>query len=225
MLLRTAAVASLLSMTPTAAANTASPNKAISKPKCNSSAKVSIRYSSGSKNLYVESGGSKRGGCVTLKEIWGELGGGAPLYAVDSSSGDVSKSATGTWLLTENLIVEDGITLQVNVVKFWYPCSSFSVLVAADSYGRSSSACVSHGPLVATNLGKQKKCGSDIVDMPQKFMMMSTTAPHRTAPHRTKASNNSTWYQLYVYIHTWYTLVVGSNVRFLRFRLTVWMPN
>ena len=113
MLLRTAVVVSLLATRPSDAANTASPNKAISKPKCNSSAKVSIRYSSSSKNLYVESGGGKRGGCVTLTEIWKELGGGAPLYAVDSNSGDTSKKPTGTWLLTENLNVQDGITLEV----------------------------------------------------------------------------------------------------------------
>lgn len=118
MLLRTAAVVVTLlaSAIPSSdAANTASPNRAISKPGCDSSATVSVRYNSGSKNLYVEKGGSKRGGCITLKKIWQELGGGAPLYAVGASSGDVSKTATGTWLLTENLIVEDGITLQVNL--------------------------------------------------------------------------------------------------------------
>ena len=93
------------------AANTASPNKAIAKPKCSSSKSVSVRYSSGSKRLYLEA--SSRGACITIKEVWERLRGKAPLYAVDSSSGDVSRAATGTWLLTESLYVEDGVTLQV----------------------------------------------------------------------------------------------------------------
>lgn len=50
---------------------------------------------------------------MTLTEIWDERGGKAPLYAVDPDSGDVSDTVTGTWLLTETLYVEDGITLQV----------------------------------------------------------------------------------------------------------------
>ena len=50
---------------------------------------------------------------MTLTEIWEERGGKAPLYAVDPDSGDVSDTVTGTWLLTESLYVEDGITLEV----------------------------------------------------------------------------------------------------------------
>ena len=113
--LRTAGIiGSLLAATRAAyGGNTASPNKAISKPGCNSSAKVSIKHSSGT--VYVEKGGSKRGGCVTLKKIWQELGSGGPLYPVDASSGDASTKATGTWLLEDDLIVEDGITLQVKL--------------------------------------------------------------------------------------------------------------
>ena len=111
------------------AANTASPNDAISKPKCDSSKPVSVRYSSGSKRLYLEA--SSRGGCITVKEVWERLRGKAPLYAVDSSSGDVSKTATGTWLLTESLFVEDGVTLQVSrcAVSYHMPlgvCTQFS---------------------------------------------------------------------------------------------------
>lgn len=113
-MLRTAAIMSLLASKSADAANTPSPNSAISKPKCKSSTKVSIRYSSTSKRLYLESAdGSTRGGCVTLEEVWEDLDGSGPLYAVSSKSGDVSSTATGTWLLTESLYVEDGITLQV----------------------------------------------------------------------------------------------------------------
>ena len=111
-LYRVAALGLLLAVELAGAAKTASPNDAISKPSCSSSKSVSVRYSSGSERLYLES--SSGGGCITLKEVWESLGGKAPLYAVDSSTGDVSKSATGTWLLTESLYVEDGVTLQVS---------------------------------------------------------------------------------------------------------------
>ncbi|CAN0521641.1 unnamed protein product [Scytosiphon promiscuus] len=115
-MLRTSAIIGLLAAARRAdAADTASPNKAIAKPNCDSSATVSLRYSSGSERLYVESGdGSTRGGCITLEEIWERRGSTAPLYAVDPDSGDVSNTATGTWLLTEHLWIEDGITLQVS---------------------------------------------------------------------------------------------------------------
>ena len=111
---RLALVASLLAGRAADAADTTSPNDAIDKPDCDSSITVSIRYASSSERLYLESDdGSTRGGCMTLTEIWDERGGKAPLYAVDPDSGDVSDTVTGTWLLTETLYVEDGITLQV----------------------------------------------------------------------------------------------------------------
>ena len=111
-LTRVAALGLLLAIELAGATKTASPNDAISKPSCDSSKTVSVRYSSGSERLYVES--SSGGGCISLKEVWEGLDGKAPLYAVDSSTGDVSKNATGTWLLTESLYVEDGVTLQVS---------------------------------------------------------------------------------------------------------------
>ena len=47
----------------------------------------------------------------------GRLRGGRDLlYAVDATSGDVSDSETGTWLLTEELCVEDAMTLQVCIL-------------------------------------------------------------------------------------------------------------
>lgn len=117
-MLRTAAIVSLLAATRRAdAADTASPNDAIAKPGCDSSTTVSLRYSSSSERVYVESeDGSTRGGCITLTEIWEWLDGDAPLYAVDPDSGDVSDTATGTWLLTEHLWIEDGITLEVKFI-------------------------------------------------------------------------------------------------------------
>lgn len=119
--LRAAALMSLLAAAKVAdAADTASPNDPIEKPSCDSSKAVSIRSSSSSERLYLESAdGSTRGGCMTLTEIWEDLDGSAPLYAVDPDSGDVSDSVTGTWLLTETLYVEDGITLQVKSYNYF----------------------------------------------------------------------------------------------------------
>ena len=108
------ALMSMLALKLATAADTESPNDPIPKPECDSSTAVSIRYSSVSARLYLESAdGSTRGGCVTLQQIWEERGGKEPLYAVDSDTGDVSATVTGTWLLTEELFVEDGITLKV----------------------------------------------------------------------------------------------------------------
>lgn len=111
----TAAAAVLLTLLSVAAAeDTASPNEAIPKPECDDSAEVSIRYAGTTGRLYLESAdGTSSGGCVTLGQIWESRAGKAPLYAVDPESGEVSETATGTWLLSEELYVEDGITLKV----------------------------------------------------------------------------------------------------------------
>lgn len=91
----------------------AADNAVIDEPKCDSSKAVSIRYASSTERLYVESGSGGRGGCVTLTEIFNAQGGSGPLYPVNPSSGSRTGSPTGTWLLTEDLYVEDGITLNV----------------------------------------------------------------------------------------------------------------
>ena len=97
------------------AMDTPSPNSPIVKPGCEANTTVSVRYSSSSARLYLESAdGTTRGGCVTIRGIWEELDGSPPIYAVDPDSGDVSDSVTGTWLLSESLYVEDGITLKVS---------------------------------------------------------------------------------------------------------------
>lgn len=102
------------SQQPVGAADTPSPNDAIPKPECDANATAVLRYSSSSERLYLESAdGVTRGGCITLTEIWEQLAGSVPLFAVESESGNVSRTVTGTWLLTETLYVEDGITLQV----------------------------------------------------------------------------------------------------------------
>ncbi|CAN0067101.1 unnamed protein product [Ectocarpus sp. 6 AP-2014] len=100
--------------------DTPSPNTPIPKPECNSTQAVSIRYSATTGRLYLEASvEGERGGCVTVEQIWEARGGGtttgakAPLYAVDPVSGEYSDVITGTWLLEEDLYVEDGITLKV----------------------------------------------------------------------------------------------------------------
>lgn len=90
-------------------------NEPIPQPECNASKPVTLRYSNTSARLYIEAGeAGERGGCVSLNEIFEQRGGNSPLYAVDPESGARSDNATGTWLLTEDLYVEDGITLNVH---------------------------------------------------------------------------------------------------------------
>ena len=102
--------------------DTPSPNEPIPKPECNVSQSVAVRYSATTARLYLEAAvAGERGGCVTLEQIWTARGGGtktgakAPLYAVDPMTGEHSANITGTWLLEEDLYVEDGITLRVRI--------------------------------------------------------------------------------------------------------------
>lgn len=93
----------------------AADNEAIQQPECDTNKTVSVRYSSTSARLYLEApeGSGQRGGCVTLSQIFEARSGKAPLYAIDPHTGNRVEEATGTWLLTESLYVEDGITLRV----------------------------------------------------------------------------------------------------------------
>lgn len=100
--------------------DTPSPNEPIPKPECDANKTVSVRYSATTGRLYLEAAVvGERGGCVTIDQIWEARGGGtkagakAPLYAIDPITGAVSDNVTGTWLLEEDLYVEDGITLKV----------------------------------------------------------------------------------------------------------------
>ena len=106
-----AAVLSMLALEQVNATDTESPNEPIPKPECDASIPVSIRYSSVSSWRYIVSADiSSRGSCVTLNRIFKERGGKTFLY---SESGINSDSDTGAWLLTEELLVQDGVTLQV----------------------------------------------------------------------------------------------------------------
>lgn len=124
------------------AQDTPSRNDVIIKPECDSNARTLLRYSASSERLYLESAdGITRGGCVTLTQIWEQLAGRVPLYAVEPGSGNVSTTATGTWLLTETLYVEDGITLQVKWFNFlWWALSMYVCEMT-----HRSCLCVSNG--------------------------------------------------------------------------------
>ena len=90
-------------------------NKVIDEPRCDATKAVSIRYASTTGRLYVEAATpGTRGGCVTLTDIFNSQGGGGPLYPVEPSTGARVNASTGTWLLTEDLYVEDGIKLKVS---------------------------------------------------------------------------------------------------------------
>lgn len=89
-------------------------NTVIPKPACDATKSVSVRYSSTSERLYLESFvDGERGGCVTLGQIFTARSGKEPLYAVDPVSGERVDDPTGTWLITANVMVEDGVTLNV----------------------------------------------------------------------------------------------------------------
>lgn len=101
----------------------AAENEPIEQPECDASQSVMIRYSSTSERLYLEAGESgERGGCMTLTQIFEARAGKAPLYAIDPDTNERVDDPTGTWLLTESLYVEDGITLNVSKDT---PCSRF----------------------------------------------------------------------------------------------------
>lgn len=90
-------------------------NDPIPQPECDANKTVSIRYASTTARLYLEAAVSgDRGGCVTLTDIFEARAGQGPLYPVDPADGTRVEAATGTWLLTEDLYIEDGITLNVS---------------------------------------------------------------------------------------------------------------
>ena len=78
---------------------------------------ISVRYSPDLKRVSVEPSSDSRGqgGCASLTQIWETLPPvqDSPLYAINAITNAVSDVPTGTWLLTEDLYIEHGITLRV----------------------------------------------------------------------------------------------------------------
>lgn len=79
-------------------------NTPIPKPVCDASKTVSVRYSSTSKRIYLESVDGSRGGCFSPSQIYNTLGPLSPLYPLETP---------GEWMLEEELYVLDGIVLNV----------------------------------------------------------------------------------------------------------------
>lgn len=79
-------------------------NTPIPKPVCDASKTVSVRYSSTSQRIYLESADGARGGCATPTSVHQSLGPLSPLYPLETP---------GEWMLDESLYVLDGISLNL----------------------------------------------------------------------------------------------------------------
>lgn len=77
-------------------------NTPIPKPICDASKEISVRYSSTSQRIYIESLDGSRGGCASPSTVYQALGDASPLYPLETP---------GEWFLGESLFVSDGITL------------------------------------------------------------------------------------------------------------------
>ena len=82
-------------------------------------ARISVRHIPDLKRIHVEPASDSHGlgGCTTLTQIWESLlllpQQNSPVYAINTTTNAVSDVPTGTWLLTEDLYIEGGITLGV----------------------------------------------------------------------------------------------------------------
>ena len=77
---------------------------------CTSKHPITVRRSLSPKGVHCESTG--KGGCFTLSELWKEPNQDF-LFAIDPVTNTVSKIPTGTWFLTQDLYITDGITLNM----------------------------------------------------------------------------------------------------------------
>lgn len=79
-------------------------NTLIPKPVCDSSKTVSVRHSSTSERIYIESADGSRGGCFSPTEVYESLGPDSPLHPLETP---------GEWMLDEDLHILDGVVLNV----------------------------------------------------------------------------------------------------------------
>lgn len=98
-------------ITPT---NVLAQNGIIARQPCDSSTAISVRYAGSSRRVYVENADGRRGGCATMTDIYNAIKHRTdaliPIYPSNSSE---APYITGTWLLSEDLYVVDGVTLNV----------------------------------------------------------------------------------------------------------------
>ncbi|CAM9851353.1 unnamed protein product [Pylaiella littoralis] len=108
-------------------------NIAPAAPDCESVELPEIRYASSTRRMYVEHNGT-RGGCVTLTQIWeGVTSDTRPLFPIDIATNDRVENVTGVWLLTEELYVTDGVTLQVHGTADGGDCDELRLLSDASN--------------------------------------------------------------------------------------------
>ena len=79
-------------------------NTPVPKPVCDASKSISVRYSSTSQRIYLESADGSRGGCATPTSVYEALGEESPFYPLETP---------GEWMLDESLYILDGIVLNV----------------------------------------------------------------------------------------------------------------
>ncbi len=100
-------------------------NTPIPKPVCDASKAVSVRYSSTSQRIYLESVDGSRGGCVSLTSVYDALGDAGPLYPLE---------ARGEWMLEESLYVLDGIVLNVHGTDIGGDCDYLKLRSDSDTF-------------------------------------------------------------------------------------------
>ena len=78
---------------------------------CNDSIPVSVSVSPDDQRIHVNS--NHIGGCITLTDVWKGLDKSEHLTPIDPVTKNTSSIYTGTWYLTEDLYIEDGVTLNL----------------------------------------------------------------------------------------------------------------
>ena len=117
-------------------------NMVYEKPVCDSSLRPVVRYSSSSERIYLEAEEKdKRGGCMTLLEMWEFTKSSYPdiLHPIDEFGAAVDTGTTGKWQLNVDLYVTDGTTLQIwgDVARELRLLSSSSKFINLRGYGGS----------------------------------------------------------------------------------------
>lgn len=98
-------------------------NTPVPKPICDSSKDVSVRYSSTSQRIYLESVDGSRGGCASPTSVYQALGEASPLYPLETP---------GEWMLDESLYILDGIVLNVYGTDIGGDCDYLKLRSDAD---------------------------------------------------------------------------------------------
>lgn len=99
-------------------------NTPIPKPTCDNTKNITVRYSSTSQRIYLESVDGSRGGCTDPQSIYEALGPASPLYPLGTP---------GEWMLAESLYISDGIVLKVYGTEAGGECDYLKLRSDADT--------------------------------------------------------------------------------------------